>query len=179
MLGRSQIESAIDIGDIEFEGTVRRSALLLRLGPCLRKFKSEPKVIDPYDRESVQNSYGDRLKDWTKYKLYSGELILCTALETVGFENKYGGFICGLSHVARLGLFVHCASDVVDPGFEGKLTFELYNASPNTLLLREDMPVAKVVVVDWHENSNFKNHRIRYGAPKRLGSRFSDEFSQR
>lgn len=181
MLSRSEIRNAIELGEIQFEGMVRRSHLLLRLGPHLCPFRSESQVIDPYDPESVRDCYAEEIEEWSTYELAPGELVLCSASEEIKFNGNYGGLISGLSHVARLGLFVHCGSNVVDPEFDGNLTFELLNVSPHALCLHRRMPVAKVVVVKWfHENKTGPiDHRIRYGRPQRIKSAYADEFNKK
>ena len=50
----------------------------------------------------------------------------------------------GKSTVGRMGLFTHVSAGFVDPGFEGTLTLELFNASSTTITLPPYFPVGQI-----------------------------------
>lgn len=60
------------------------------------------------------------------------EFLLGTTVERVKVPNGFVGRVEGRSTWARKGLVIHNAG-YIDPGFEGQITLELYNLSPDTL----------------------------------------------
>ena len=63
----------------------------------------------------------------------SHSFVLASTMETLKLPHNLTAFVEGRSSVGRMGLFIQNAG-WVDPGFEGQLTLELYNA--NTLPIR-------------------------------------------
>ena len=61
--------------------------------------------------------------------------LLATTKETFKIPNGITAFVEGRSSIGRIGLFIQNAG-WVDPGFEGSITLELYNA--NSLPIRLD-----------------------------------------
>ena len=76
------------------------------------------------------------LQDELKYvKLNNDEIIippnsflLATTHEYIKLPNNITAFVEGRSSIGRMGLFIQNAG-WVDPGFEGKITLELFNAN--------------------------------------------------
>lgn len=54
--------------------------------------------------------------------------VLATTMEYVNIPNNMTAFVEGRSSIGRLGLFIQNAG-WVDPGFEGRITLELFNAN--------------------------------------------------
>jgi len=111
-------------------------------------------IISPFQEQNVTtNSYdltlGDRYLRYTddiidpakdnKYVikkipkkgllLKKGDFILGHSVEKVG-STKYVPIIHARSGIARLGLFVHITSDLIDIGSIGNITFQLYATLP-------------------------------------------------
>jgi dCTP deaminase len=61
--------------------------------------------------------------------------VLATTMEYVRLPDNLTAFVEGRSSIGRMGLFIQNAG-WVDPGFEGQITLELYNA--NSLPIRLD-----------------------------------------
>lgn len=72
------------------------------------------------------------------------EFILATTKEYIKLPNDLTAFVEGRSSIGRMGLFVQNAG-WVDPGFEGEITLELFNASDNAIKLVEGMRIAQLV----------------------------------
>ena len=70
--------------------------------------------------------------------------VLATTLEYVKIPNDICAFIEGRSSVGRTGLFIHNAG-LIDPGFEGQITLELFNASNDTIYLKPGMRICQIV----------------------------------
>ena len=111
-------------------------------------------VVDPITEESIQPASIDcRLGDHylmlddtrmdiltldseIKYRDIVGDSItipphtflLATIAEYIKLPNNLTAFVEGRSSIGRIGLFIQNAG-WVDPGFEGKITLELYNAN--------------------------------------------------
>lgn len=83
------------------------------------------------------------LKTEIAYREFEGEsitipaksFVLATTMEYVKLPNDLTAFVEGRSSIGRIGLFIQNAG-WVDPGFEGQITLELFNA--NSLPIRLD-----------------------------------------
>ncbi len=71
-----------------------------------------------------------------------GRFCLGTTAERVRIPNDLVARIDGKSSLARLGLLVHLTAGNIDPGFEGEITLEFYNAAPVPVLLWPGMKIA-------------------------------------
>ena len=121
--------------------------------------QSKELLIDPLGKDSIQPASVDLrlgkqfviIKHWgadildfnsephyqtvesEDFLVPSHSFVLATTIETIRLPHHLTAFVEGRSSVGRMGLFIQNAG-WVDPGFEGKLTLELYNA--NTLPIR-------------------------------------------
>lgn len=93
-----------------------------------------------------------------EYEKYSGEyiinpheFILATTVEYLRLPNNLTAFVEGRSSIGRMGLFVQNAG-WVDPGFEGQITLELFNASEVPILLKPFTRVAQLVFCKMSED---------------------------
>jgi dCTP deaminase len=77
--------------------------------------------------------------------IHPNEFVLATTQETIQLDSSVVGLLHGRSSVGRLGLFVENAG-LVDAGFEGELTLELFNASANTIALTPGMRIVQLTV---------------------------------
>ncbi|OOH91211.1 dCTP deaminase [Pasteurellaceae bacterium 15-036681] len=73
--------------------------------------------------------------------LHPGELALATTLESVKLPDNIVGWLDGRSSLARLGLMVHVTAHRIDPGWEGKIVLEFFNAGKLPLALRPNMAI--------------------------------------
>lgn len=79
-----------------------------------------------------------------KYILLPGQFVLATTVEYVALPNNLTAFVEGRSSLGRLGLFIQNAG-WVDPGFEGEITLELFNASRFAIELKSGWRVGQLV----------------------------------
>ena len=70
-----------------------------------------------------------------------GDILLGITKERVVIPDDCVGWLDGRSSLARRGLFIHVTAGRIDPGFEGQIVLEFYNASPNTLRLDAGMRI--------------------------------------
>ena len=75
----------------------------------------------------------------------SKSFILATTQEYILLPSEITGFIEGRSSIGRLGLFIE-NSGWVDPGFEGQLTLELFNANIVPIKLKTGRRICQLVL---------------------------------
>lgn len=73
-----------------------------------------------------------------------GQFILGHSMEYLKLPPKIAGQVEGRSSFARLGLQIHMTASFIDPGFEGVLTFEIFNAGPNPIKLFPGLRIAQL-----------------------------------
>ena len=78
------------------------------------------------------------------YLLLPGQFVLATTMEYVALPDDLTAFVEGRSSLGRLGLFIQNAG-WVDPGFEGEITLELFNANRCAIELRAGRRVGQLV----------------------------------
>ena len=110
----------------------------VRLGKTFLKPVSEDGELNQFDKK-------------VKYRGYSGEVVihpheflLATTIETINLPNNLTAFVEGRSSIGRMGLFIQNAG-WVDPGFCGKITLELFNASDVPILMKEGTRIGQLV----------------------------------
>lgn len=79
-----------------------------------------------------------------KYLLLPGQFVLATTMEYFKLPNNLTAFVEGRSSIGRLGLFIQNAG-WVDPGFEGEITLELFNASRHAIELQSGRRIGQLV----------------------------------
>lgn len=84
------------------------------------------------------------LGDADVFCLHPGEMALGITAERVTIPANMVGWLDGRSSLARLGLFVHVTAGRIDPGWDGNIVLEFYNASPRTMHLRPGTGIASI-----------------------------------
>lgn len=70
--------------------------------------------------------------------------LLATTMEYIKLPNDLVAFVEGRSSIGRMGLFIQNAG-WVDPGFEGRITLELFNASSLPIELEAGRRICQLV----------------------------------
>src|SRR5665213_1252633 len=70
--------------------------------------------------------------------------LLATTMEFIKLPNDLVAFVEGRSSIGRIGLFIQNAG-WVDPGFEGQITLELYNANSLPIRLEAGRRICQLV----------------------------------
>ncbi len=70
--------------------------------------------------------------------------LLATTLEYIKLPQDLTAFIEGRSSIGRMGLFIQNAG-WVDPGFEGELTLEIYNANRLPIRLQSGRRIGQLI----------------------------------
>ena len=71
--------------------------------------------------------------------------VLATTIEVIRLPNTLTAFVEGRSSIGRLGLFIQNAC-WVDPGFEGAITLELYNANSAPMRIEAGRRICQLVI---------------------------------
>ena len=78
------------------------------------------------------------------YLLLPGQFVLATTMEYVALPDDLTAFVEGRRSLGRLGLFIQNAG-WVDPGFDGEITLELYNANRCAIRLEAGRRIGQLV----------------------------------
>lgn len=96
--------------------------------------------------------------------------LLATTMEYIKLPNDMVSFVEGRSSIGRMGLFIQNAG-WVDPGFEGKITLELYNANSLPIELEAGRRICQLVFGRMDAEA-LNPYRGKYqGQNKSVGSR--------
>ena len=71
--------------------------------------------------------------------------VLATTVEYIALPENLTAFVEGRSSIGRMGLFIQNAG-WVDPGFEGEITLELYNANNIPIRLNSGRRICQLVL---------------------------------
>ncbi|MDH2923993.1 dCTP deaminase [Nicoletella semolina] len=150
----SDIEDYLDQNKIQItprpaSDKINGATVDVRLGNSFRVFRehSTPYIDLSGPREEVTAqlervmSEEIIINDEEAFFLHPGELALATTLESVKLPANIVGWLDGRSSLARLGLMVHVTAHRIDPGWEGKIVLEFYNAGKLPLALRPNMSI--------------------------------------
>jgi dCTP deaminase len=153
-------------------------------------------VIDPIDDESIQPASVDcqlgshylvieantmsslTLDCEIQYREIESDCItipphtflLATTKEYVKLPNNVTAFVEGRSSIGRIGLFIQNAG-WVDPGFEGRITLELYNANSLPIQLEANRRICQLVFCKMDQAAENPYNGKYQGQTKSVGSR--------
>ena len=96
--------------------------------------------------------------------------LLATTMEYVKLPNDLTAFVEGRSSIGRLGLFIQNAG-WVDPGFEGNITLELYNANSLPIQLRAGRRICQLVFCKMDQAAQSPYQGKYQGQRRSVGSR--------
>jgi dCTP deaminase len=134
--------------------------------------------IEPLEQEQIQPASVDirlgntfcvledtpggiiRLSDDVKYKMITtdkylllpGQFVLATTVEYFKMPDNLTAFVEGRSSLGRLGLFIQNAG-WVDPGFQGEITLELFNANRCAIELESGHRIGQLVFARMEKNA--------------------------
>ena len=103
-------------------------------------------IIDP------TKSISYKTFNTSRFLLLPGQFVLATTCEYIKLPDNLTAFVEGRSSWGRLGLFIQNAG-WVDPGFEGEITLELYNANRCAIELKEGLRIGQLVFARMEQNA--------------------------
>lgn len=106
------------------------------------------------------------------YILPPGGIVLACTEEEVEIPTDKFGFVQTKGSIARGFISVHMSDGQVDPGYKGKITLELFNASPFYYKLAPGMQIASLFFIKTDASVEPYNGRYQgSGAPTTMKSR--------
>lgn len=127
------------------------SSIDLRLGTQFKIIKiTKQAYFDPckslseIEREVLNYTEDIHISPMEQFILHPKEFALGSTLEYIKLPPNLAGRLEGRSTWGRVGLQIHSTAGFVDPGFEGTLAFELYNAGKTPLPLFAGIRVAQI-----------------------------------
>jgi dCTP deaminase len=100
--------------------------------------------------------------------------ILATTMEYIKLPDNLTAFVEGRSSIGRMGLFIQNAG-WVDPGFEGEITLELYNANQLPIKLKAGRRICQLVFAQLDQHALYPYKGKYQGQRNATGSRvYSD-----
>ncbi len=125
---------------IDVDTQLGSTSLDVRLGPTFQTYQpNQSGVVDFTDDESVKNVRANSSIVDLDFKegivIAPGQFVLAHTMEYIGLPENVAAQIEGRSSFARIGIQVHMTANLIDPGFHGSVTFEIFNAGPNPIRL--------------------------------------------
>lgn len=106
-------------------------------------------VINPaQDQRQLMRDY--EVPEGKPFLLPAYGFALGATLEHVAISSGFAGKLEGKSSLGRLGLFIHTTAGWIDPGFEGHITLELFNAAPYPMQLWPGMKIGQLALMALH-----------------------------
>lgn len=176
ILSDNQISKMLKSGELGVEpieqNQIQPASVDIRLGNRFRIVDDKSEGIVHLDKKV---EYKEIVAD--RYLLLPGQFVLATTMEYVKLPNDLTAFVEGRSSMGRLGLFIQNAG-WVDPGFEGEITLELFNANRCAIELRAGHRVGQLVFAKMGESAQFPysgKYQFQRGA---TGSMVYKDFSE-
>ncbi len=157
-------EKTLLIEPIE-EEQVQPASVDIRLGDTFSIVEDSPDGII-----TLQNEIRYKTIQTDKYLLLPGQFVLATTLEYFALPNNITAFVEGRSSLGRMGLFIQNAG-WVDPGFEGEITLELFNANRCAIELQSGRRVGQLVFAQMDDTALNPYHGKYQGQKGATGSK--------
>ncbi len=124
---------------------IRENGIDLRLSDEVARHnpaRPATKIVDPSDADSIKDEYvvEKRQKEMVIEPLTQ---VLLSTHEIVGLPDNLMGFVELRSTWARHGLFM--PPTIIDAGFQGNVTLEVFNSSRFPILLRPKVRFAHII----------------------------------
>lgn len=147
------------------DAQIQPASVDIRLGNSFGVIESGSNSILKMDTPAKYRNITD-----SEFLLLPGQFVLASTMEYFRLPDNLTAFVEGRSSVGRLGLFIQNAG-WVDPGFEGEITLELFNASNSAIELKAGRRVGQLVFAQMDRKAE-KPYRGKYqGQRGATGSR--------
>lgn len=118
---------------------VQPASVDIRLGNTFSIVEDSPAGVITLDSEVRYRTVTSET-----YVLLPNQFVLAATMEYFDLPDDVTAFVEGRSSLGRLGLFIQNAG-WVDPGFQGEITLELYNANRCAIELKAGRRVGQLV----------------------------------
>ena len=102
---------------------------------------------------TMENEISYKTIQTNQYLLLPGQFVLATTMEYIALPDDLTAFVEGRSSLGRMGLFIQNAG-WVDPGFQGEITLELFNANRCAIQLEAGRRVGQLVFARMDERAD-------------------------
>ena len=110
-----------------------------------RHFLVPSRLVTEIDMADVQPGHMvPMVANGDGFVMEPGDFVLGSTRERVKIGDRLLGRVEGKSSIGRLGLLVHLTAGFIDPGFEGQVTLELFNAAPWEITLYPGQKIAQL-----------------------------------
>ena len=147
------------------EGQIQPASVDIRLGNTFAVVRDSPSGVLTMENEIEYHTIRA-----DSYLLLPGQFVLATTMEFVALPDDLTAFVEGRSSLGRMGLFIQNAG-WVDPGFEGEITLELFNANRCAIELRAGQRVGQLVFARMDAAAQFPYRGKYQGQRGATGSR--------
>jgi len=154
---------------IDISKQLGSTSLDIRLGTTFEIYFPNQFGIVDFTNEDVYNKFKNNARkinlDFIEgIPINPGQFMLCHSMEYIKLPTNVSADLEGRSSFARLGLEIHMTAGFVDPGFEGVLTFEVFNAGINPVMLYPGLRIAQLRFTRISEPMNpySKKHLAKY-----------------
>ena len=115
----------------------------LRLGHQIRIFKEVNLDLNPFEDHEIHTQLVR--PENGKFIIKPGEFVLCSSLEYVSLPEDLAARLLSRNSLNRLGIILVGTAGMIEPGFEGNLTFAIGNVSRTPVILYPEMHFCKLV----------------------------------
>lgn len=131
-------EGSLSISPLE-AGQIQPASVDIRLGNTFSIVEDTSDGII-----TMENEIHYKTITTNTYLLLPGQFVLATTMEYFRLPDNLTAFVEGRSSLGSMGLFIQNAG-WVDPGFEGEITLELFNANRCAIRLQAGRRVGQLV----------------------------------
>ena len=143
--------------DHKLSDLVRRGCLPgdVHIGPCSVDLRlgEQYRTLDVVELQHFDQPCRTTLIQTDRFRLPAGAFVLATTMEFVIVPNGYAAHVHGRSSIGRMGLQIQNAG-FIDAGFEGQITLELHNQSPNDIMLKAGWRVCQLSYLCLQEHAD-------------------------
>ena len=171
ILSDTTLKSMLESGELGIEPRdhqqIQPASIDVRLGNHFLK-------VDENRLDVIRLDSGIQYEELTQEEIVipPQSFLLATTREYIRLPADVTAFVEGRSSIGRIGLFVQNAG-WVDPGFEGNITLELYNANRLPIRLVADRRICQLVFARMDQHAQ-KPYRGKYqGQRQATGSRIA------
>ncbi|MGN7614151.1 dCTP deaminase [Magnetococcales bacterium HHB-1] len=143
-------EKQIEIDPPPPEECIGSFSIDVHLAHVFREFHhSGMPFLDLADPKGTASMIERSMKEVTieeggRYYLHPGKFALGMTVERIRLPDNVVGWLDGRSSLARMGLMVHITAHAIDPGWNGNITFEFFNAGPLPLALPPGLRIGAI-----------------------------------
>ncbi len=154
---------------INIEQQIGTTSIDIRLGTSFQLFYPDQYGIIDFTEDIESNPFHELSRrinlDFIEgVTITPGQFLLGHSMEYLKLPNNVCGNLEGRSSFARLGIEIHMTAGFIDPGFEGVITFEIYNAGASAVKLYPGMRIGQLRLERSGEPSKIYSdrHRVKY-----------------